>query len=73
MTYATNGPYLMAQSVPDTDLVAVVFHWTAAYGPCRPCGLPAAYDVDGQYKACSVCAAQAAADGELIRRLSDDA
>lgn len=70
--YTTNAPYLMSQRVPGSGLVTVVFHWDSAYGPCRTCGLPAAYDVADTYKACCVCAAQAAADGETIKRLAQD-
>lgn len=68
--YTTNAPYLMAQPVPGTDLVAVVFHWHTVHGTCQECGLPAAYTVSDMWRACCVCAAVAAAGGADIQALN---
>lgn len=66
-------PFLKAYDPnPETGLVPVVFVWASVHGDCYDCGLPAAferYDEKYQHKLCAVCAANAAADGENIRRL----
>lgn len=55
----------------------VVFQWSTQHGHCVECGLPAAFyrlDAYGPGKnmrACSVCAANAAADGEAIARIDE--
>jgi hypothetical protein len=72
--YTTNGPYLTAQPVPDTNLVAVLFHWHTDFGPCSECGLPAAYTTEEATVRwyCCVCAARAAAEGTTIVRLEEE-
>ena len=69
-------------SLPE-HIEVVVFGWSNEFGHCYDCGLPAAYVVgvtQDQLDAldpriphtklrCSVCAAGAAADGEIITRL----
>lgn len=54
------------------QLEKVVFHWSTANGRCYECGLPAAFhrhDLTGKTKLCAVCAANAAADDEIITRI----
>lgn len=57
-------------------LVEVKFQWSDEYGTCYECGLPAAFLVGDRKQSadsadlrCAVCAANAAADGELIARV----
>lgn len=48
----------------------VVMVWSTEHGACNDCGLPAAYvEASTKVHLCSVCAAQAAADGATISRL----
>lgn len=53
----------------------VTFVWSREHGSCSDCGLPAAfygvhaYGQGKHQKLCSVCAANAAADGQPIRRI----
>jgi hypothetical protein len=57
---------------PETGLVHVEFDWDPQFGECYDCGAPAVYVIDGEgpradhLLRCSVCAAQAAADGSEI-------
>lgn len=56
----------------------VTFVWAPQENDCYDCGLPAPFEsVDaygpGRHKSlCAVCAAQAACDGETIRRVSEE-
>jgi hypothetical protein len=58
------------------DLIQVVHHWSDEHGTCYGCGHPAAFaikdpdeGIDDEDKRCAVCAANDAADGEMIYRL----
>jgi hypothetical protein len=54
-------------------LVHVEFDWSDEFGRCYDCGLPAAYETGTRSTRrellCSVCAAQHAADGEVLTYL----
>jgi hypothetical protein len=65
--------------VPSGDKI-VVFQWSDKYGACQECSAPAAFlsiDAYGpdstEQKLCAVCAANAAADGETIKRIEVEA
>lgn len=58
-------------------LIDVHFQWSDEYGFCYDCGRPAAYLIGDRRESadtadlrCSVCAADCAADGEIITRLT---
>lgn len=60
-------------------IVPVTFYWTDRNGYCDECGLPAAFKLIGHrayetdaWLLCSVCAANAAADGEFIERIEEN-
>jgi hypothetical protein len=58
----------------------IMFAWHERHGHCSDCGLPAAFRLvgpryqpdDEAWLRCSVCAANAAAEGEAIERLGID-
>jgi hypothetical protein len=61
----------------------IVAKWHDDWGHCSDCGLPAAFHLtysvngvehapDDTDKRCSVCAANAAVDGETVRRIDAD-
>lgn len=66
-----------------SDLVQVTFFWFEENGNCYVCGLPAAFYLPFVYvregepeeaptaanKRCAICAANDAADGDIVRRL----
>jgi hypothetical protein len=64
----------------------IVFHWSADHGRCYDCNLPAAFYLPYAYVRdyipeppqprnlrCAVCAANAAADGESVERIVEEA
>jgi len=80
ITGRADDPTLLAK----IGLEKVEFLWSTKHGGCYDCGLPAAFARDSQgglatgldpsegERLCSVCAANAAADGEPIRRIDAD-
>lgn len=62
---------------PTTGEATIVLHWSDEHGPCYDCGLPAAFWRSSERreapteadKLCAVCAANAAVDGEVIKRI----
>lgn len=60
----------------DDGTVTVTFTWNNDKGECYDCGLPAAFfrglsnAALPEARLCAVCAANAAADGEDVRRLT---
>lgn len=67
----------MIKIVPKKDNVIVILEWSQSNGECYECFLPAAFAigmpsdniVDDSDKRCTICAANAAADGESIYRI----
>ena len=45
----------------------VIFHWSDEHGKCSDCGRPAAFFDSIDQRLCALCAANAAADGDIIR------
>ena len=73
-----NEPTAERAGRPRMSTVMVVHFWSDEHGYCRECGNPAAFLVPDAYgdvpigdehKRCAVCAANAAADGELVTRI----
>jgi len=56
----------------------IIFHWSREHGDCYDCGRPAAFravDCYGRARheiLCSVCAANWAADGQIIERIDQE-
>lgn len=60
-------------------IIEVTFKWSDEYGFCYECGRPAAFLVGDRRDSfdtadlrCAVCAANAAADGEIVARVDED-
>ena len=65
---------------PPDGTETIIFHWSRKHGDCLDCGNPAAFRATEAYGRkiegpilCAVCAANYAADGELIERLAPEA
>ena len=78
--YSTNSYSTKEHMVRDldTELETITFWWSRNYGDCIDCDLPAAYQAVDAYgpgkhqPLCSICAAEAAANGQPIQRLDSE-